>query len=59
MDKSADTGKDSGTTGEGGVLIMERYEITSDRKSFIEGLRQPFAVYQFLDGELSSQVQRF
>lgn len=49
MDASADTGKDSGTTGEGGVLIMERYEITSDRKSFIEGLRQPFAVYQFLD----------
>ncbi len=28
---------------------MERYEFTQERQSFIEGLKQPFAVYQFLN----------
>ncbi len=28
---------------------MERYEFTKEQQSFIEGLRQPFAVYQFVN----------
>ena len=28
---------------------MEKYELTKEYKSFIEGLRQPFAVYQYVD----------
>ncbi|MBO6210415.1 MAG: EAL domain-containing protein [Schwartzia sp.] len=31
---------------------MERYEFTRERQSFIEGLKQPFAVYQFLNKTL-------
>ncbi len=28
---------------------MERYEFTKEQRAFLEGLRQPFAVYQFLN----------
>ena len=28
---------------------MERYEFTKEQKAFMEGLKQPFAVYQYLN----------
>ena len=33
---------------EGGIP-MERYELPKDQKAFIEGLKQPFAVYQYVN----------
>ena len=41
---------------EGGVLRMGKYEFTKGQMEFIEGLRQPFAVYQVLNKKVVTLV---
>ncbi len=35
---------------------MEKYRFTSEQQKLLEGLRQPFAVYQFIDRKVVTRI---